>query len=36
MPPTSKSQVNAAYRKYFVAPKLVTVRAGDFAKGSPK
>jgi zinc protease len=29
-------QVNAAYRKYFVASKLVTVRAGDFAKGAPK
>jgi zinc protease len=29
-------QVNAAYRKYFIASKLVTVRAGDFAKGAPK
>jgi zinc protease len=29
-------QANAAYRKYFVASKFVTVRAGDFAKGAPK
>ncbi|HEY4998973.1 MAG TPA: hypothetical protein VII36_07515, partial [Usitatibacter sp.] len=29
-------QVNAAFRKYFDPAKLVTVRAGDFAKGAAK